>query len=156
MQKLRQRVFRFRRPMTLGVRAVVERSDGNILLVRHTYTKGLFFPGGGIEKGERAETSLLRELKEEGGVELTGAAPSALATVVLGVSELSVPVKGGVLVPSPDVLLPLATDGNGELAFVLSWPAGLTGVPLHWQAWVSDATGPAGFSASNGLRSVGL
>ena len=78
MQKLRQRVFqawfRFRRPMTLGVRAVVERSDGKILLVRHTYTKGLFFPGGGIEKGERAETSLLRELKEEGGVELTGAA----------------------------------------------------------------------------------
>lgn len=76
MRSLRQRIFqswfRFSRPMTLGVRAMVERSDGRILLVRHTYTKGLFFPGGGVEKAERIATSLLRELKEEGGVELTG------------------------------------------------------------------------------------
>jgi 8-oxo-dGTP pyrophosphatase MutT (NUDIX family) len=76
MARIRQRIFqawfRFRRPMTLGVRALVERSDGKVLLVRHTYTKGLYLPGGGVEKGEIASVSLLRELKEEGGVELTG------------------------------------------------------------------------------------
>ncbi len=59
--------------MTLGVRGVVENAQGEILLVRHTYTKGLFFPGGGVERGETTELSLRRELQEEGGVTVTGA-----------------------------------------------------------------------------------
>lgn len=58
--------------MTLGVRGVVENSNGEVLLVRHTYTKGLFFPGGGVERGETADFSLRRELEEEGGVRVTG------------------------------------------------------------------------------------
>lgn len=58
--------------MTLGVRGVVENADGNILLVRHTYTKGLFLPGGGVERGETTDLSLRRELEEEGGVKVTG------------------------------------------------------------------------------------
>lgn len=74
MGRLRNRIFqswfRLSRPMTLGVRAIVEAGDGRILLVRHTYTKGLFLPGGGVEKAETAHTALRRELKEEGGVEL--------------------------------------------------------------------------------------
>ena len=63
--------FRLSRPMTLGVRGVVENSAGEILLVRHTYTKGLFFPGGGVERGETTDLSLRRELQEEGGVKVT-------------------------------------------------------------------------------------
>lgn len=59
--------------MTLGVRGLVENARGEILLVRHTYTKGLFFPGGGVERGETTEFSLRRELEEEGGVKVTGA-----------------------------------------------------------------------------------
>ena len=58
--------------MTLGVRGVVENSNGEVLLVRHTYTKGLFFPGGGVERGETTDFSLRRELEEEGGVRVTG------------------------------------------------------------------------------------
>lgn len=76
MSKIRTRIFqswfRFSRPMTLGVRAIVENEHGNVLLVRHTYTAGLFLPGGGVEKGERAETSMRRELVEEAGVDITG------------------------------------------------------------------------------------
>ena len=64
--------FRLARPMTLGARAIVENAQGQVLLVRHTYTKGLFLPGGGVERGETIETSLRRELEEEGGVEVTG------------------------------------------------------------------------------------
>lgn len=60
--------------MTLGVRGIVENSKGEVLFVRHTYTKGLFFPGGGVERGETAEQSLLRELEEEGRVQVSGAA----------------------------------------------------------------------------------
>lgn len=58
--------------MTLGVRAVVENTDGQVLLVRHTYTKGLFPPGGGVERGETLVYSLHRELEEDGGVRVTG------------------------------------------------------------------------------------
>lgn len=74
MKRVRRRVFqawfRFSRPMTLGVRAAVLRDDGKVLLVRHTYTDGLYLPGGGVEKGETAEAALIKELQEEGGVDL--------------------------------------------------------------------------------------
>ena len=59
--------------MTLGVRAIIENQDGRVLLVRHTYTPGLYLPGGGVERGEPAHTALQRELVEEAGVALTGA-----------------------------------------------------------------------------------
>ncbi len=58
--------------MTLGVRAIVSNGAGEIVLVRHTYVDGWFLPGGGVEKGETAQQSLTRELREEAGVALTG------------------------------------------------------------------------------------
>ena len=66
--------FRLSRPMTLGVRAIVENEAGEVLLVRHTYVDGLFLPGGGVERGEPAEEALGRELVEEAGVEMTQSA----------------------------------------------------------------------------------
>ena len=63
--------FRLSRPMTLGARAIVEREDGCVLLVRHTYTPGLLFPGGGVERAETILSSLYRELEEEGGVRIS-------------------------------------------------------------------------------------
>lgn len=63
--------FRLSRPMTLGVRAAVENEQGHVFMVRHTYIKGWFMPGGGIEHGEPAIEALRRELVEEGGIHLT-------------------------------------------------------------------------------------
>ncbi|HEV7693693.1 MAG TPA: NUDIX domain-containing protein [Hyphomonadaceae bacterium] len=57
--------------MTLGVRGVVVDASGKVLLLRHTYTPGWHFPGGGVEKGETAAHSMIRELKEEAGIEAT-------------------------------------------------------------------------------------
>lgn len=62
--------FRLSRPMTLGARAVVENAEGEVLLVRHTYTKGLYLPGGGVERGETVYQTIRKELQEEGGVRL--------------------------------------------------------------------------------------
>lgn len=64
--------FRLTRGLTLGVRAVVLSSDGKVLLVRHTYTPGWHFPGGGVEVGECAETALANELWQETGLTLIG------------------------------------------------------------------------------------
>jgi len=63
---------RFRRGMTLGVRAAVFDREGRVLLVRHSYVKGWYMPGGGVEPGEALHEALARELREEGGLALTG------------------------------------------------------------------------------------
>lgn len=65
--------WRINRGMTLGVRGVATDAEGRILLIRHTYMDGWFFPGGGVESGEVAAHALGREMAEEGGVELVGA-----------------------------------------------------------------------------------
>jgi 8-oxo-dGTP pyrophosphatase MutT (NUDIX family) len=71
---------RWRWPLTIGVRVVVREGE-RVLLVRHTYTPGWHFPGGGIAKRETAVDAAARELKEEALIELT--APPVLLGVFL-------------------------------------------------------------------------
>lgn len=66
--------FRLSRPMTLGVRAIVENERGEVVLVRHTYVDGFYLPGGGVEKNETSLQALERELEEEAGLQLTSGA----------------------------------------------------------------------------------
>lgn len=67
--------FLLRRPMTLGVRAlVIDEQTNSIFLVRHTYVAGWHLPGGGVERGETFAQALDKELREEGNLELTAPA----------------------------------------------------------------------------------
>ncbi|WP_439574309.1 NUDIX domain-containing protein [Phreatobacter sp.] len=68
------RYWRFSRGMTLGVRACVFDDAGRVLLIRHSYTPGWHFPGGGVEVGQTLADALATELKEEANVEITGEA----------------------------------------------------------------------------------
>ncbi|GEM_PF-2165736 len=86
----------------------------------------------------------------------SNAAPLANATLVAGLSQLSAPFKGGVLVPRPDVLISgLTTTSSGGLVFSGFWPAGVpSAAEFFFQLWIVDAGAPAGLAASNGVKAV--
>lgn len=65
--------FLIRRPMTLGVRAIVfDETKNLVFLVKHTYVPGWQLPGGGVERGETFMEALEKELREECNIVLKG------------------------------------------------------------------------------------
>lgn len=84
------------------------------------------------------------------------ALPGASAFLIAGFTTLNASFKGGTLVPAVDVLISgLPVDATGAQQFSFLWPVGVpANVSLFYQYWISDAGGPVGFSASNGLQST--
>lgn len=63
---LRRLYWWIRRPITIGARAIV--TDGqSVLLVKHSYLKDWYLPGGGVGRGETLQDVVRRELNEEVG-----------------------------------------------------------------------------------------
>lgn len=85
---------------------------------------------------------------------LTGAAPVAPSALIVGTSQIDSLFQGGILVPSPNIVLTgLVTGAGGNISIGTSWPIGIpSGVSFYFQSWIVDSGGPIGFAASNGLR----
>ena len=87
---------------------------------------------------------------------LSGALESAPAALVVGLSELGLPFKGGTLVPAVSLLFTgLTTSAAGALLLASTWPPGVpAGQPIYVQFWIADATGLEGFAASNAVVGI--
>jgi hypothetical protein len=87
---------------------------------------------------------------ESVSVSLAGGPPGASAFLVMGFGLLNAPLKGGTLVPTPDILIEaLPLNDRGNLSFVFPWPSDATpGSTLYLQYWIPT---PQGFAASNGM-----
>lgn len=94
-------------------------------------------------------------LVDEGDItiEVRRAEPFTTSMLVTGFSELAAPFAGGVLVPSPDVLVTgLVTNGVGGLELAAVLPQGAPpGVELFVQLWQGGA---GSFSATTATRGV--
>ncbi len=86
---------------------------------------------------------------------LTGAKALATTWLVVGTSQVQIPLLGGTLVPAPSVLIPLVTSAAGTAAFSANLANGLpTGQAIAAQAWLLDPAGIQGWAASNAILQV--
>lgn len=63
-----------------GARIVIERADGKVLLQLRSDFQVWGLPGGSAEPGECIEEALVREVREETGLEISGLVPFAHAS----------------------------------------------------------------------------
>jgi len=63
--------WRMTKPCSIGVRGIVLNDKGEMLLVRHSYgSRKWFLPGGGHHKKESPDETMVREMREETGLEV--------------------------------------------------------------------------------------
>ncbi len=86
-------------------------------------------------------------------INVSHARPLAATTLFVGFDWIAKRFKGGVVGPSPDLVLAgLVTDAIGNLSLAASWPAGVpAGFTAYVQAWVKDPAAIMGIAASNDL-----
>ncbi|MBN2002924.1 MAG: NUDIX domain-containing protein [Anaerolineae bacterium] len=58
--------YQITRPVTIGVRLLLIHDD-KVLLVKHTYQRHWYLPGGGVKRSETLEDAARREAREEIG-----------------------------------------------------------------------------------------
>ena len=84
---------------------------------------------------------------------LSRAKPSTSAFLVVGLTQINAPFKGGTMVPQPYQAIVFITDGAGKVTMPFTFPAGIpVGTAMYFQFWIPDPGAVAGFAASNGLK----
>lgn len=79
--------------------------------------------------------------------------PSASAWLVLGLGQLGMPFKGGVMVPTTDLIVgPSLADAGGSLWLETPLPLPVpAGFELVMQYWIPDPGAPNGYAATPGI-----
>jgi hypothetical protein len=85
---------------------------------------------------------------------IDNALPSSPLLLMVSTTVSALPFKGGTLYPFPiQLIVPLTTDGSGKASLSASIPVGIpSGIDIVLQAWLFDASAPAGASGTNGLE----
>ncbi len=127
----------------------------------HTYsTSSPFLDLGHALAGSKGYPILLAEGDLQPAtpmqLRLANGLPLGQATLVLGFRQIDVPFKGGVMVPSVDVLVPgLAIDAQGGVTLDASWPAGVSsGLSFFAQYWFKDLAAPTHEGSSSAVRVI--
>ena len=83
-------------------------------------------------------------------------AASVPGFLIVGTDSALLPLLGGTLVPSPAGSIAFITQADGTWNLAANAPAALPpGAVAYAQAWLGDATGPFGVTATNGLQMIG-
>jgi Matrixin len=113
-------------------------------------------PGVGTSDGAMPYLTGGGDLTPQSGafwIEIDALQPAAAGVLLLSLDQADVPFKGGTLYASPVAAgLSFGTDAAAQLTLEGTLPsASLSGLSLVLQAWFSDAGGPQGAVATNGL-----
>jgi photosystem II stability/assembly factor-like uncharacterized protein len=159
----------FQTPAGNGVSGIAfDPSDGTLLLATlgesafelpafGPYVKvGAGTPGtGGVAPSHFASGGLPQLGNATWGLAVADAQPAAAVVVGVGLTEVALPILGGVLIAGPPYALQLAgvADGAGAATFGLPLPAtpSLAGASVVSQALAVDAGAPAGLAFSAGF-----
>ncbi len=88
-------------------------------------------------------------------LDVSNAAPSALAAMFVGFTDSPAPFKGGTLVPAPALTITLGTDGAGALSLPFVMPGGVpAGAQLWIQTALQDAAAVNGVALTNAILGV--
>jgi hypothetical protein len=86
------------------------------------------------------------------GLTLENARAATPTFLVVGFSAINAPFSGGTIVPFPNFLYVLPTNGAGILDITGPWPASLpSGFQTFYQYWIVDPLAPQGLAASNAI-----
>lgn len=158
---------------TIFAGGAISAANAATILAGGTYVNvhSSMFPGGEIRGqailpwelwnvGSPCATGAIPDIACVGGfssnsansMDLSNAPPNSPAFLVLGLSSLRAPFKGGILGPNPDFVIPVATDGAGNfnLPYVLTTVP--PGVMLWVQYWVKDPGAPNGFCSTISIK----
>jgi hypothetical protein len=143
---------------SVAVTAELAESGGHDTGVVTTYEKPGFGLCASVASGLAGTGGLTPALVGSGGTSPGGPVALTLSQglanttgfLFLGFTTINAPFKGGVMVPSPDVIVPITTDATGGVVISSPYPSGVpSDVPVWSQAWLNDAGAILGVSASN-------